>query len=252
LSSRNSISSLIKPTLLTRLFVRSTSSSPPPLPALHYLTRFVYSGAGDSALVNVDNFLSTQTFALHTLVIRHSQRYPASFLPTGHLRNLYLTLSISSADFLSQLLLHGRQLETLRLEVDLDHGCVLSTVFRAYAKPNSFPVLRRLSFVLTGAAHNFADPDLFPAIAEFVRGYRMLDVLCISNTYDLAGFGYDAAIWGVLPSLVNLRTLLIDVPKDMPPALSAWLIPRSVTALDLQVARQATVDINVRRNFLSA
>jgi hypothetical protein len=168
------------------------------------------------------------------------------------LRNLYLTLNISSADFLSQLLTHGRQLEILRLEVELEHGCVLSTVFRSYAKPNSFPTLRKLSFVLTSAAHNFTDPDLFPAIAEFVRGYGMLDALCISNTYDLAGFGFDAAIWGVLPSLVNLRTLLIDVPKDMPPALSAWLIPRGVTVLDLQVARQATVDINVRHYLPSS
>ncbi|KAH9993439.1 hypothetical protein BJV77DRAFT_367998 [Russula vinacea] len=229
---------------LQGLVIASTSSSPPPLPALHYLTRFVYSGAGDSALINVDGFLSTQTVALHTLVIRHSQRYPASFLPAGNLRNLYLTLSISSADFLSQMLAHGRQLETLRLDVDLEYGCVLSTVFRAYAAPNSFPTLRKLSFVLTGAAHNFTDPDLFPAVAEFVRGYRMLDGLCISNTYDLAGFGYDAAVWGVLPSLVNLRTLLLDVPKDLPPALSAWLIPRGVTVLDLQVARHATIDIN--------
>lgn len=234
---------------LTRSLCRSTSSSPPPLPALHYLTRFVYSGAGDSALVNVDGFLSTQTVALHTLVIRHSQRYPASFLPAGNLRNLYLTLSISSADFLSQILAHGRQLETLRLDVDLEYGCVLSTVFRAYAAPNSFLTLRKLSFVLTGAAHNFSDPDLFPAVAEFVRGYRMLDGLCISNTYNLAGFGYDAAVWGVLPSLVNLRTLLLDVPKDLPPALSAWLIPRGVTVLDLQVARHATIDINVRDLF---
>jgi hypothetical protein len=237
------------PSLLIRPLCRSTSSTPAPLPALHYLTRFVYSGAGDSALVNVDGFLSTQTVALHTLVIRHSQRYPASFLPVGNLRNLYLTLSISSVDFLSQILAHGRQLETLRLDVDLEYGCVLSTVFRAYAAPNSFPTLRKLSFVLTGAAHNFSDPDLFPAVAEFVRGYRMLDGLCISNTYNLAGFGYDAAVWGVLPSLINLRTLLLDVPKDLPPALSAWLIPRGVTVLDLQVARHATIDINVRDLF---
>ncbi|KAI0283543.1 hypothetical protein BC826DRAFT_192306 [Russula brevipes] len=229
---------------LQGLVIASTSPLPPPLPALHSLTRFVYSGAGDSALTNVDGFLSTQTVALHTLVIRHSQRYPASFLPTSNLRNLYLTLNISNADFLSQLLAHGRQLEVLRLEVDLEHGCVLSTVFRAYAEPNTFPTLRKLSFVLTGAAHNFTDPDLFPAVAEFVRGYRMLDALCISNTCDLAGFGYDAAVWGVLPSLANLRTLLIDVPKDMPPALSTWLIPRDVTVLDLQVARRAAVDIN--------
>lgn len=192
--------------------------------------------------------MSTQTVPLHTLVIRQPffQRYPASFLPTKNLRNLHLTLSLCSADFLSQLLEHGRQLEILRLEVNLEHGCVLSTIFRAYAGPNSFPMLRKLSFVLTGAAPNFTDPDLFPAIAEFVRGYRMLDSLCISNTHDCPGFGYDAAVWGVLPSLINLRTLLIDVPKDLPLALSAWLIPRGVTVLDLQVARSPAVDINVR------
>jgi len=196
--------------------------------------------------------LSAQTVALHTLVIRHSQRYPVSFLPTTNLCNLYLTLGISNADFLSQLLAQGRQLENLRLEVNIEHGCMLSTVFRAYAKPNSFPTLRKLSFVLMGAANNLADPDLFPSIAEFVRGYGTLDALCMSNVHDLAGFGYDAGIWGVLPSFINLRTLLIDVTPDMPPALSAWLIPRSVTVLEFKVSKQATIDINVRCFLLSS
>jgi len=209
------------------------------------LTHLVYSGVGDSALLNLDSFLSAQSVALHTLVIRHSQRYPASFLPTTNLCNLYLTLGISNADFLSQLLAQGRQLENLRLEVNLEHGCMLSTVFHAYAMPNSFPTLRKLSFVLMGAATNMTDPDLFPSIAQFVRGYGTLDALCISNIYDLAGFGYDAGIWGVLPSFLNLRTLLIDVTPDMPPALAAWLIPRSVTVLEFKVSRQATIDINV-------
>ncbi|KAI0290275.1 hypothetical protein B0F90DRAFT_1825236 [Multifurca ochricompacta] len=235
---------LPKLTNLKGLVIAPTGSSPSPLPALHSLNHFVYSGSGDSALVNVDGFLSTQTVALHTLIIHHFQRCPASFLPTSTLRNLYLTFSISNADFLSQLLANGHQLESLRLEIDLGHDCVLSTVFRAHAKPNSFPAMRKLAFVLTSAAHDLVDPDLFPAVSEFVRGYHMLDALCISNTYGLTGFGYDAAIWGVLPSLVNLRTLLIDVPKDMPSALSAWLIPRSVTVLDLQVIRHATLDLD--------
>ncbi|KAH9957833.1 hypothetical protein BC827DRAFT_1101361, partial [Russula dissimulans] len=205
----------------------------PPLPALHYLTRFVYSGVLDRTLENnFDAFLSSQTVALHTLVLHLPHPYPTSFLPAVHLRNLYLTLTIYSADFLSQILENGRQLEVLRLEVN--HGCVLSTVFRAHAGSHLLPSLRKLSFVLTGAISNFTDPDLFPAVADFVRGFRMLEALCISNTHSLAGFGYDAAVWGMLPSLVNLRTLLIDLPKDLPPALSAWLIPRNVTVLHLQ------------------
>jgi len=215
----------------------------PALPSLHHLTRFVYSGALDRAFESdFDGFLSSQTVALHTLVIDLAHPYPASFLPAVHLRNLYLTLTIYNADFLSQILENGRQLEVLRLEVN--HGCVLSTVFRAHAGPHLLPSLRKFSFVLTGAISNSPDPDLFPAVAEFVRGFPMLEALCISNTHFVTGFGYDAAVWGVLPSLINLRTLLIDMPKDLSPALSAWLIPRSVTVLHLQVAKHATINIS--------
>ncbi|KAI9452394.1 hypothetical protein F5148DRAFT_1236194 [Russula earlei] len=215
----------------------------PPLPTFHYLTRFVSSGAIDSAGANVDSFLSAQTVALHTLAIRLSHRPPTSFLPTGNLRNLYLTLGICDSDFLTQLLANGRQLEALRLDIKVDHGSQLSTVFRAYAGSDSLPSLRKLSFVLTTGTRNYADPDLFPAVVEFVRGFRMLEALCISNPGDLDGFGYDAVVWGVLSSLVNLRALSIDIPTDLPPALSAWIIPRGVTVLDLRVAKDATADI---------
>ncbi|KAH9034270.1 hypothetical protein EDB85DRAFT_1948637 [Lactarius pseudohatsudake] len=220
--------------------LRSTTSSPPPFPALRSLNRLVYCGENDGALLAVDSFLHTQTVALHTLVIHHTQIYPAPFLPTSSLRNLFLTLSYSNAEFLSQLFAYGQELECLRLEVHLELGCMLSTVFRANAKSNSFPSLRKLSFVLNTAASGFSDRDLFPAVAEFVRAHPLLDALCMSNTLRLPGFGYDAAIWGMLPSLSNLRTLSIDVPKDLHFALSAWLIPRGVTALELRVYRPAT------------
>ncbi|KAH9175716.1 hypothetical protein EDB89DRAFT_1943614 [Lactarius sanguifluus] len=225
---------------LRGLAISSTTSSPPPFPALRSLNRFVYCGENDGALLAVDSFLHTQTVALHTLVIHHTQIYPAPFLPTSSLRNLFLTLSYSNAEFLSQLFAYGQELECLRLEVHLELGCMLSTVFRANAKSNSFPALRKLSFVLNTAASGFSDRDLFPAVAEFVRAHPLLDALCMSNTLRLPGFGYDAAIWGMLPSLSNLRTLSIDVPKDLHFALSAWLIPRGVTALELRVYRPAT------------
>ena len=234
---------------LTAIFCRTTGSSPPQFPALRSLNRFVYSGKDDDAVLAVDNFLSTQTVALHTLVIHHTQIYPAPYLPTSSLRNLFLTLSFSKAEFLSQLLIHGQELECLRLEVKLEHGCLLSSVFRAHAKTNSFPALRKLSFVLNTAANGFSDRDLFPAVAEFVRAHPMLDALCMSNMLRLPGFGFDAAVWGMLPSLSTLRTLSIDVPKDLHFALSAWLIPRGVTALELQVHRPAAtpvVDLTVR------
>jgi hypothetical protein len=228
---------------LRGLTIASTSSSPPLFPALRSLNRFVYSGKDDGALLAVDGFLSTQTVALHTLVIHHTQIYPAPYLPTSSLRNLFLTLTFSKAEFLSQLLVHGQELECLRLEVNLEHGCLLSTVFRAHAKSNTFPALRKLSFVLNTAANSFSDRDLFPAVAEFVRAHPMLDALCMSNVLRLSGFGFDAAIWGMLPSLSNLRTLSIDVPKDLHFALSAWLIPRGVTALELRVHRPAATPV---------
>ena len=239
----------VSQSLLTAIFCRTTSSSPPQFPALRSLNRFVYSGKDDDALLAVDNFLSTQTVALHTLVVHHTQIYPAPYLPTSSLRNLFLTLSFSKAEFLSQLLIHGQELECLRLEVNLEHGCLLSSVFRSHAKTNSFPALRKLSFVLNTAANGFSDRDLFPAVAEFVRAHPMLDALCMSNTLRLPGFGFDAAVWGMLPSLSNLRTLSIDVPKDLHFALSAWLIPRGVTALELRVHRPAStpvIDLTVR------
>jgi hypothetical protein len=237
----------------SQFFRRSTNSSPPLFPALRSLNRFVYSGENNGALLTVDGFLSTQTVALHTLVIHHTHVYPAPFLPTSSLRNLFLTLTFSKAEFLSQLFAHGQELECLRLEVNLESSCVLSTVFRAHAKSNSFPALRKLSFVLNTAATGLTDRDLFPAVAEFVRAHPMLDALCLSNVLRLSGFGFDAAIWGMLPSLTNLRTLSIDVPKDLHFALSAWLIPRGVTALELRVHRPGTtaVDLSVRYPLLS-
>jgi hypothetical protein len=94
------------------------------------------------------------------------------------------------------------------------------------------------------------DPDLFPAVAEVVRGHPMLEALSLSDrsSRDPADFGYSAAIWGVLPSLVHLRTLSMDVPEGVPSALCGWLIPRTVVALHLQVGENLGVKINIDCN----
>ena len=57
---------------------------------------------------------------------------------------------------------------------------------------------------------------------------------------DPGNFGYTAAIWGVLPSLVHLRTLSMDAPKDLPYTLCGWLIPRAVVALDVRIYKESS------------
>ena len=69
----------------------------------------------------------------------------------------------------------------------------------------------------------------------------MLEALCLSYRHGKLGshaFGYTAAIWGVLPSLVHLRTLSMDLPQDLSPALGGWLVPRTVVALDVRVRKE--------------
>ncbi|TFK21456.1 hypothetical protein FA15DRAFT_80606 [Coprinopsis marcescibilis] len=47
--------------------------------------------------------------------------------------------------------------------------------------------------------------------------------------------GFEAAVWGVLPSLEGLRALAITYPVDMSAGLASWLIPRGVRALSVSI-----------------
>ncbi|KAG2076306.1 hypothetical protein BDR04DRAFT_1149337 [Suillus decipiens] len=55
--------------------------------------------------------------------------------------------------------------------------------------------------------------------------------------------GFDASAWGVLPSLINLRSLCITFPSDLSPSLAGWLIPRSVRALTVEIIIQPAEDV---------
>jgi len=78
---------------------------------------------------------------------------------------------------------------------------------------------------------------LFPALAEFLRGRQQLKTLHLSACDESVqrAVGFDASVWGVLPSLVNLKGLTITYPSDLTPGLASWLIPRSVHALALEM-----------------
>ena len=78
---------------------------------------------------------------------------------------------------------------------------------------------------------------MFPALAEFLRGRQQLKTLHLSVCDESVqrAVGFDASVWGVLPSLVNLKGLTITYPSDLTPGLAPWLIPRSVHALALEM-----------------
>ena len=131
----------------------------------------------------------------------------------------------------ADILANGHQLESLRLECHLE--CTASTQFREH--PTALPFLHHFAFSLIGYRVN--DHDLFPAISEFLRDRRSLKTLVLSvpsANWAQKRLGYDAGVWGVLPSLTELKTLTATLPKDVAAAVAMWLVPRGVTALSLQ------------------
>ena len=80
----------------------------------------------------------------------------------------------------------------------------------------------------------------------------MLEALCLSyreSQRDPEDFGYTAAIWDVLPSLVHLRALSMDVSRDLSPGPSGLLVPRSVIALDVRVPEGASWEVDYAVRF---
>jgi hypothetical protein len=160
---------------------------------------------------------------------------------------LCLSLTISNAHWLLQLLDSGQQLEILRLDIRFG-GSELSSAFRSHAQQSSLPKLREFSLILFGAAgHHHEDRDLFPAVAEVVRGHPMLEVLCLSyreSPQDPEDFGYTAAIWDILPPLVHLRALSMDASRGLSPGPGRLLVPRSVVALDVRVPEGGSWEVD--------
>lgn len=164
------------------------------------------------------------------------------------------------------ILSNGRQLESLSLSCLLD--CSPSTHFRVHQ--SSLPFLRHFAFTVYSVNRRLNDRDLFPAIAEFLRHrteLRTLHLTVPEADQVQKAVGFDSAIWGVLPSLVNLRGLAITYvtvplfrsyprtaltfpphsnssryPRDLSPGLAMWLIPRGVLALNLDCVSSLTRD----------
>lgn len=152
---------------------------------------------------------------------------------------------------------HGRQLESLSIDCTLLESANLSVQFRVDPippiHPHPLPFLRHFAFTVRALGRRTVDKDLFPSITSFLRGRSQLQTLQlvvdttpqsiggvggVISAANLEATGYDASIWGLLPSLGGLKAVRMTYPRDLAPGLAGWLIPRSVTALGMELGAQ--------------
>jgi hypothetical protein len=200
-------------------------------PRFKHLHQFSLS-ANAGQPTQVCEFLGRNRASLRSLHLHNlSWSFPTKYLSVRNLTHLDF-LGTFEADSLgiAEILCNGIQLESLRLQCVLD--CNVAAQFREFA--DCLPFLRHFAFSLLG--HRVNDYDLFPAIAEFLRDRTQLHTLHLtvpSADWAQRRLGYDATVWGVLPSLTGLKSLHATVPKDVAAAVAMWLVPRSVQALSL-------------------
>ncbi|KAI0820145.1 hypothetical protein BC628DRAFT_932767 [Trametes gibbosa] len=201
-------------------------------PRFKHIMQFSYHSTG-GATTQVYDFLVQNKSCIRYLSLHNlNWSFPSDAISIRHLTNLDFqgTFPADSRAF-ADILSNGHQLESLRLECILE--CTASKQFREFS--NSLPFLHHFAFSLMGYRVN--DHDLFPAIGDFLKGrnaLRSLQLTVPSADWALKRLGYDATVWGILPSLTSLRTLTATLPKDVAAAVAMWLVPRGVQALSLQ------------------
>lgn len=200
-------------------------------PRFKHINQFSLSANAGSP-TQVYEFLAQNKGSLRNVHLHNlNWTFPAEFLSIRNLTSLDF-LGTFAADSLgiAEILSNGIQLESLRLQCVLE--CNASAQFRQYSE--SLPFLRHFAFSLLGYRVN--DYDLFPSISEFLRDRTQLHTLHLtvpSADWAQRRLGYDATVWGVLPSLTGLRSLHATLPKDVAAAVAMWLVPRGVQALSL-------------------
>ncbi|KAK0216415.1 hypothetical protein IW262DRAFT_1400103 [Armillaria fumosa] len=202
---------------------------------LNHIANFAYhgGGSGNGGAQNPHAFLAQHRSTLRTLSLENpAWVFPADALSLRNLTHIHFLGQFPlNSQAIGTILNHGRQLESLSLTCLLD--CAPSSQFRI--AHGELPFLRHFAFSVQAMNRRLTDRDLFPSIAEFLRGridLRTLSLLVPAEPIQKA-VGFDASVWGVLPSLTGLKGLGITYPRDLAPGLAAWLIPRSVVSLTL-------------------
>ncbi|KAH9917354.1 hypothetical protein B0H21DRAFT_824468 [Amylocystis lapponica] len=206
-------------------------------PRFKHITQFSFSSKGGSS-AQVYEFITQNKTTLRSVYLQNlNWTFPSDALSIRNLTHLdFLGLFPVDSRAFADIFANGHQLESLRLQCVVD--CTASIQFRE--TPKALPFLRHFAFSLLGYSVN--DHDLFPAISEFLRDRKALRTLQLtvpSADYAQRRLGYDATVWGVLPSLTDLRSLTATLPKDVAAAVAMWLVPRGVHALSLQAASSA-------------
>ncbi|TFY81205.1 hypothetical protein EWM64_g2806 [Hericium alpestre] len=212
---------------LQGLELQCSFGDPPHIPNLPHLVKFAYNGRIVTQVLRL--FISERAPTLRRLFYHHDVKKESletpMYIDPRNLTCVDLHGFHLTAQFLDTLITQGSGLETLRLSFTAADP-PLSPVFRA--ESSLLPHLRE--FLLFAKSIAINDPDLFPSVAHFLRRHTAVRVLGLHGEPAQA-LGFDAAVWSVLPVFKKLRVLSIPVPKDLSPALSAWLVPRSVTSL---------------------
>ncbi|KAI0937970.1 hypothetical protein AcW1_002363 [Taiwanofungus camphoratus] len=201
-------------------------------PRFKHITQFSFVSKGGSP-AQVQEFLMQNKTSIRSVLLQNlNWTFPTEAISIRNLTHLdFLGLFPPESRAFADILSNGHQLESLRLQCVLE--CNASSQLREFAK--SLPFLRHFAFSLLGYSVN--DHDLFPALADFLRdrkSLRTLQLIVPSAEWAQRRLGYDATVWGVLPSLTSLRSLTATLPKDVAAAVAMWLVPRGVYALSLQ------------------
>jgi hypothetical protein len=126
----------------------------------------------------------------------------------------------------------GERLESLRLVGYPLHAH--SIHFRQYRR--SLPLLRDFGLRLAHGRMAMIDPDLFPAVCDFLRDRPLLESLelvAYTREVDQAAFGFGVCVWDFISSLPHLRILSANLLNTIPRQRMVGLIPRSVKTLSV-------------------
>ncbi|KAJ7029224.1 hypothetical protein C8F04DRAFT_1288746 [Mycena alexandri] len=205
---------------------------------LHHLSYSTREGNPNATNSFIAQNRSLRTVSLHNM----SWIFPSESLSLRNLTSIAFSGHFpSNSTGFADILTHGRQLDTLSVTCTLD--CLPAAQFRSaysHSHPHAptLPFLRHFALTVCGATRRPGSADLFPAVAEFLRARAELRTLTlvVREEADQRTGGFDAAVWGVLPTLTQLRALTITYPRDLAAGLAAWLIPRSVRALTIDHA----------------
>ncbi|TEB33996.1 hypothetical protein FA13DRAFT_1754030 [Coprinellus micaceus] len=196
---------------------------------LRNLSHFSYTTSGGT-LSCITPFLSLSRASLSSLSLENIAHnspsphwtFPITYVSIRNLTSLNFTGHFTKdhgAGIMGEILRDGRQLESLSVSVSMNLN----------GTPVALPFLRNFAFTITSIGRRVVDRELFPSIADFLRGRRALKSLKLrvdGDEHTQGAVGFSAAVWGVLPSLEALRGVGF-------PGLASWLVPRSVRALNL-------------------